>query len=91
MLVSVPRFIDALIEAGLPDNAGIKTIIVGINPKQPDVEDVPGKAVFIGDCAIGTAANLRYALGKKAICVDGCPPISSVHREIDTLKSEYDG
>lgn len=82
-------FIEALLDENLANNADISTIFVGINPKQPDIEDIEGNAVFVGDCAINTAANVRYALGDRAICVNGCPPIASVHREIDMLKSKY--
>jgi len=81
--------LDALYAEGLENNADVDTVFVGINPKQIPLERIKGNALFIGDCAIGSAANLRYALGSRAICVDGCPPIASVHREIDKLKERY--
>ncbi len=82
--------LDALLEAKLKNNANVDTVFVGINPKQIPLERIKGNALFIGDCAISSAANLRYALGDRAICVDGCPPIASVHRELDKLKERYD-
>lgn len=81
--------LDALFKAGLENNADVDTVFVGINPKQIPLERIKGNALFIGDCAISSAANLRYALGNRAICVDGCPPIASVHRELDRLKERY--
>lgn len=78
--------LDDLTALKLPQNGGVDTVFVGINPKQIPLERISGKALFIGDCAISTAANLRYALGNRAICVDGCPPIASVHRELDNIK-----
>jgi len=82
-------FIEALIDAKLPDNAGIHTIVLGINPRQPELYEVEGSVAFIGDCAISTCANFRYGLGQRAISVDGCPPIASVHRAMDTLKEKF--
>ena len=82
--------LDDLLAENFPDNAGVTNVFVGINPKQIPVEQIKGKALFIGDCAISTAANLRYALGDRAICVDGCPPIASVHRELDKLRAEQE-
>ena len=84
------RLIDDLLKEKFPNNGNVTTVFVGINPKQIPVEQIPGKALFIGDCALSTAANLRYALGDRAICVDGCPPIASVHRELDKLREEFD-
>ena len=81
--------LDTLYESNLENNANIDTVFVGINPKQIPLERIKGNALFIGDCAISSAANLRYSLGERAICVDGCPPIASVHRELDKLKAIY--
>jgi uncharacterized protein (DUF362 family) len=83
--------LDALAAMNMSRNGGVSTVFVGINPKQIDLDRIKGKALFIGDCAISTAANLRYALGTRAICVDGCPPIASVHRELDRLQSDSGG
>jgi uncharacterized protein (DUF362 family) len=81
-------FIEALLAAKLPLNAGIDTLLVGINPRQPELTEVKGKVAFIGDCAIATASNFRYGLGTRAVCVDGCPPIASVHKVINRLIAE---
>jgi uncharacterized protein (DUF362 family) len=81
-------FIEALLAAKLPENAGIDTLLVGINPRQPQLDEVKGRVAFVGDCAISTAANFRYGLGTRAVCVDGCPPIASVHKVIDRLNAE---
>jgi len=82
-------FMEALIDSQLPDNAGIHTIVLGINPRQPELSEIEGDVAFLGDCAISTCANFRYALGPRAINVEGCPPICSVHKIIDQLKSKY--
>ena len=81
--------LDALYDAEMENDADVDTVFVGINPKQIPYDRIKGNALFIGDCAISSAANLRYALGDRAICVDGCPPIASVHRELDKLKAKY--
>ncbi len=81
-------FIEALLAAKLPDNACIHTLLVGINPRQPELREVEGNVAFVGDCAISTAANFRYGLGTRAVCVDGCPPIASVHKVIKRLSDE---
>jgi hypothetical protein len=62
--------------------------VCGYQPQADTCGADTGKALFIGDCAINTTGNLRYALGDRAICVDGCPPIASVHRELDKLREE---
>ncbi|MBN2072928.1 MAG: DUF362 domain-containing protein [Actinobacteria bacterium] len=79
-------FLEALKE--VKNKHDISYLIVGTKPYNPDYSEVKGKVVFIGDCAIEHSTNLRNALGKRAICVDGCPPIPSVHREIDKLKGD---
>lgn len=65
------------------------TLIVGIKPRNPDLQEITGGVVFIGDCAIESSTNLRYALGSRAYCLEGCPPIPSLHREIDRLKTKF--
>ena len=82
-------FIETLFAAGLPNNADIQNIVLGINPRQPELAEITGNVAFIGDCAISTCANFRYALGPRAVNVDGCPPIASVHIAIDQLKGKY--
>jgi uncharacterized protein (DUF362 family) len=79
-------FLETLQKSGLPDNAGISHLLVGIRPPNPDLEDVPGKVVFVGDCALDGSSNLRYALGPRAVCMQGCPPIPSLHHAIERLK-----
>jgi uncharacterized protein (DUF362 family) len=69
-----------------PAAAGISTLLVGVKPRNPDIDEIRGDAVFVGDCAIESSTNLRYALGKRALCLEGCPPIPSVHRVVDRLK-----
>ncbi len=81
-------FLETLQKAGLPGNGGVSTLLVGIRPPNPDLEEVGGKAVFVGDCAIEGSSHLRYALGARAVCMEGCPPIPSLHRAIDRLKRE---
>jgi uncharacterized protein (DUF362 family) len=68
--------------------AGISTLLVGIKPRNPELEEISEDAVFVGDCAIESSTNLRYALGKRALCLEGCPPIPSVHRVVDQLKNK---
>jgi uncharacterized protein (DUF362 family) len=82
-------FLDTLKKTGIPDNAGLSTMLVGIKPRNPDMQEINGDVVFIGDCAIESSTNLRYALGARAHCLEGCPPIPSLHREIDKLKRKY--
>ena len=82
-------FLDTLLQEGIHDNGGIKTLIVGVKPRIPDLDEIEGDVVFVGDCAIEAGDNLRYGLGKRAWCLDGCPPIPSVHRVIDQLKIKY--
>lgn len=82
-------FLETLRNTGIPDNGGISTMLVGIKPRNPDLQEIPGDVVFIGDCAIESSTNLRYALGNRAHCLEGCPPIPSLHREIDRLKEKY--
>lgn len=82
-------FLDTLEKTGIPDNAGLSTMLVGIKPRNPDLQEIAGDVVFIGDCAIESSTNLRYALGSRAHCLEGCPPIPSLHREIDKLKQNY--
>ena len=77
-----------LLNAKLPGNAGIGTLLVGINPRQPELAEIEGNVAFVGDCAISTAANFRYGLGTRAVCVDGCPPIASVHKVMKRLTDE---
>jgi len=74
---------------GVPPNAGISTLLVGIRPRNPEIEEVQGDVVFVGDCAIESSTNLRYGLGKRALCLEGCPPIPSVHRVVDHLKKKH--
>ncbi len=80
---------DTLYKEGLEKDGEIGAVFVGINPRQIPIEQIKGNAFFVGDCAISTTCNLRYALGDRAICVDGCPPIASVHRELDKLAERY--
>jgi hypothetical protein len=82
-------FLETLQKTGIPDNAGISTLLVGIKPRNPDLQEIEGDVVFVGDCAIESSTNLRYALGNRAHCLEGCPPIPSLHREIDRLKAKY--
>jgi hypothetical protein len=82
-------FLETLQKSGVPDNAGISTMLVGIKPRNPDLQEINGDVVFIGDCALESSTDLRYALGDRAHCLEGCPPIPSLHREIDKLKSKY--
>lgn len=82
-------FLDTLRQTGIPDNAGISTLLVGIKPPNPELEDVEGDVVFVGDCALEGSTNLRYALGKRAHCMQGCPPIPSLHLLIDKLKESH--
>ena len=74
---------------GAPVNAGISTLLVGIKPRNPEIEEIQGDVVFVGDCAIESSTNLRYGLGKRALCLEGCPPIPSVHRVVDHLKKKH--
>jgi hypothetical protein len=74
---------------GAPTNAGISTLLVGIKPRNPEIEEIQGDVVFVGDCAIESSTNLRYGLGKRALCLEGCPPIPSVHRVVDHLKKKH--
>ncbi len=78
-------FIETLMDKGLPENGGVKTVLTGINPKEPDVYDIDGKVALVGDCAIAGCTNLRYSLGDRCVVVEGCPPIASVHKVIDKL------
>ena len=80
---------DTLYKEGLEKDGEIGAVFVGINPRQIPIEQIKGNAFFVGDCAISTTCNLRYALGDRSICVDGCPPIASVHRELDKLAERY--
>jgi uncharacterized protein (DUF362 family) len=84
-------FLETLQKTGIPDNAGISTLLVGIKPRNPELQEIKGDVVFIGDCAIESSTNLRYALGSRAHCLEGCPPIPSLHREIDKLKAKHKG
>ncbi len=79
-------FLETLEKTGLPDNGGISHLLVGIRPPNPDLDEVAGKVVFVGDCAIEGSTNLRYALGPRAVCMEGCPPIPSLHQAIERLK-----
>jgi hypothetical protein len=81
-------FLETLETANLTNHGGVTTLLVGVKPPLPDLDDLKGKVVFVGDCALEGAMNLRYALGKRAICLEGCPPIPSLHRAIDRLKQE---
>jgi uncharacterized protein (DUF362 family) len=82
-------FLETLQGSRVPDNGNISTMLVGIKPRNPDLQEIAGDVVFIGDCAIESSTNLRYALGDRAICLEGCPPIPSLHREIDKLKQRH--
>jgi len=55
----------------------------------PDVNEIKGNVLIVGDCAIYSSSHFRQALGKQALCLDGCPPMVSVHRLIDKLKERY--
>jgi hypothetical protein len=79
-------FLETLQSAGLANNGGVSTLVVGVKPPLPELDELEGNVVFVGDCALEGAMNLRYALGKRAICLEGCPPIPSLHRAIDRLK-----
>ena len=85
----VPGITDGAQAHGVPPNAGISTLLVGIKPRNPEIEEIQGDVVFVGDCAIESSTNLRYGLGKRALCLEGCPPIPSVHRVVDHLKKKY--
>lgn len=78
-------FLDTLKAGGLPKNGGVTALFVGVKPPCPGFYDLPGEVVFVGDCALEGCSNLRYALGKRAWCMEGCPPIPSLHRVIDGL------
>jgi len=82
-------FLDTLKETGIPDNGGISHLFVGVKPKELQLSEVSGKAVFIGDCALDATTNLHYSLGKRAYCLEGCPPIPSLHRVIDQIADEH--
>jgi len=82
-------FLDTLFDLCLPNNADISLVIIGVQPKVPDVNEIKGNVLIVGDCAIYSSSNFRQALGKQALCLDGCPPMVSVHRLIDKLKERY--
>ena len=79
-------FLETLEKMGMREHGGMSHLLVGIRPPNPEPDEVTGKAVFVGDCAIQTSSNLRYALGKRALCMEGCPPIPSLHQVIERLK-----
>lgn len=81
-------FLETLQSTGLADNGGVSTLLVGVKPPVPELDELKGKVVFVGDCALEGTTNVRYALGKRAVCLEGCPPIPSLHRAIDRLKRE---
>lgn len=82
-------FLETLEKTRIPGNAGISTLFIGIKPPLPDLKQIPGDVIFVGDCSMESSTNLRYALGKRAWCLEGCPPIPSVHRVIDALKTKF--
>ncbi len=79
-------FLETLKKTGPNGLQGISHLLVGIRPPNPELEEISGKVVFVGDCAIQSSSNLRYALGRRALCMEGCPPIPSLHHVIEQLK-----
>ena len=83
--------IDEFLEYIFSNNFGVTNVFIGINTQRISPEDIKGKALFIGDCAISTTGELRKLLGDRAICIDGCPPIASVHKKLNMLRETEEG
>jgi len=81
-------FLDNLDNLGIKNYGGISTLIVGIKPRIPDLDEIDGDVVIVGDCAIESADNLRYGLGKRAYCMTGCPPIPSLHTVVEQIQEK---
>ena len=81
-------FLDNLDSLGIENYGGISTLIVGIKPRIPDLDEVEGDVVIVGDCAIESADNLKYGLGKRAYCMTGCPPIPSLHAVVEQIQEK---
>ena len=79
-------FLDALFDSGLLEKADIKTILIGVKPKMPDLDELKGNVLLVGDCAICASSNLRSALNDRVYSMDGCPPLVSVHQVLDEIK-----
>ncbi len=80
--------LDNLDELGIKNYGGITTLIVGIKPHIPDLDEIEGDVVIVGDCALESADNLRYGLGKRAYCMTGCPPIPSLHKVVEEVQNK---
>jgi len=80
--------LDNLDNLGIKNYGGVSTLIVGIKPRIPDLDEIDGDVIIVGDCAIESADNLRYGLGKRAYCMTGCPPIPSLHRVVEQIQEK---
>lgn len=82
-------FLDTLKSSGIPNNGDIRTVLIGVAPKVPQIEEIDGNLLIVGDCAIFAANRLIQQLASRAVCLTGCPPIPSVHKALNELKTRY--
>lgn len=82
-------FLDTLLKSGFYEKANIKTVIIGVKPKIPELKDLKGNVLIVGDCANFEASNLRTMLKDRIFVVEGCPPLVSVHNVLDKIYKKF--
>ncbi|MCL4377599.1 MAG: hypothetical protein M1409_04340, partial [Actinobacteria bacterium] len=82
-------FLDTLLKSGFYEKANIKTVIIGVKPKIPELKDLKGNVLIVGDCANFEASNLRTMLKDRIFVVEGCLPLVSVHNVLDKIYKKF--
>ena len=82
-------FLDSLVHSGLYDKANIKTLIIGVKPRIPEIDRLKGNVLIVGDCANYYASNLHVQLKDRIFLMAGCPPLVSVHNVLDEINKRF--
>jgi uncharacterized protein (DUF362 family) len=82
-------FLDSLTNSGLYEKANIETVIIGVKPKMPELKDLKGNVLIVGDCANYEASHLRTQLKDRVFLMTGCPPVVSVHYVLDEINKRF--
>ena len=82
-------FLDSLVNSGLYDKANIKTLIIGVKPRIPELNELKGNVLIVGDCANYEASDLRTLLKDRVFVLEGCPPLVSVHHVLDKIEKKF--
>ncbi len=83
----IRRGLDKLKKEGLLDRKQRISVVCGVDPKVP--EELPGRVIIVGDCAIASEGVKRLRanlfLRGEGIIIPGCPPMEFRQKSVEML------